>query len=316
MCADGQSSAEVYKPRIVAAIPCFNEERFIGSVVAKARNYADTVVVIDDGSTDDSARIADTAGAQVYRHEHNRGYGAAIDSAFEKARELKAGILVILDGDGQHDPKEIPNLVQPIVTGQADVVIGSRFLDKKNKSPFYRRVGQRILTTATNVGSGQKISDSQSGFRAYSSKALSEICVAEDGMAVSSEMQFAIKEANLKVCEIPIDVSYDEGSKRNPVLHGINVLTRVLVLFILRHPILLFGVPGIAFMLAGLIIGIDRVVLIYDRTGELAVGYALISILLGSAGFLGIYGALMLQAMKELLRGETSQLVKKIRRDR
>ncbi len=163
------------KPKVIAAIPCFNEERCIGSVVIKAKRFVESVIVIDDGSTDATAEVATGAGAEVYQHGKNRGYGAAIRSALEKGRQLGADVLVILDGDGQHDPRDIPKLIKPLLDGEADVVIGSRFLGKGKKPPFYRRLGQHALTAATNLGSGQKVTDSQSGFRAYSAKALKEM---------------------------------------------------------------------------------------------------------------------------------------------
>jgi glycosyltransferase involved in cell wall biosynthesis len=290
------------KPRVIAAIPCFNEERCIGSVVLKTKKFVSSVIVIDDGSTDATAEVATEAGALVCQHDKNRGYGAAVRSALAKGRELGADVLVIIDGDGQHDPKDIPKLVKPLIDGEADVVIGSRFLGQGKKPPFYRRVGQRVLTTVTNVGSGQKVSDSQSGFRAYSSKALNALNLAEDGMSVSSEMQFAIGKSGLKVKEVPIDVTYEGQAKRSPVEHGIGVLSRVLVLFSLRQPLLLFGLPGLALLIGGLVLG-ARVLAIYGNTRELAIGNGMITILLCLAGLLSLFTALMLQAMKELLRG-------------
>ncbi len=298
--------------KIVVAIPCYNEDRFIGSVVVKARNQADEVIVIDDGSSDESAQVAEVAGAVVYKHGNNRGYGAAIRNCLEKGKKHNAGILVTLDGDGQHDPRDVLELIKPIQKSEADVVIGSRFLEKKSEAPFYRRLGQHTLNIATNVGSGHNLSDSQSGCRAYSADALEKLNLSESGMAVSSQIQFAIKEAGLRVAEVPIGVSYDEKSKRNPVGHGLNVLARIVVLFILRRPLLTFGLPGLAFMIGGLILGL-KVIDIYNDTNNIAVGTALVTILLAVAGFLTLFGALILQAMKELLRGEASRMVKRIR---
>ncbi len=299
----GQSQ---HKQEIVVAIPCFNEERFIGSVVLKASKYVDKVIVVDDGSTDATAEVATEAGALVYQHGKNRGYGSAVRSALAKGRELGADVLVILDGDSQHDPKDIPGLVKPLLDGEADIVLGSRFLGAGKRPPFYRRIGQRVLNAATNLGSGQKTSDSQSGFRAYSAKALKELNLTENGMSVSSEMQFAISKAGLRVAEVPIDVSYIDKTKRNPVGHGLSVLSRVLVLFSLKQPMLLFGLPGLGFLTGGLVLG-ARVLTIYSDTKELAIGNALGTILLCIAGLLSLFTALMLQAMKELLRGGIAQ---------
>jgi glycosyltransferase involved in cell wall biosynthesis len=307
-------------PKIVAAIPCFNEARFIGSVVVRAKKFVDSVIVIDDGSTDATAEIAAAAGADVYQHGRNQGYGAAIRSAIEKGRQLNADILVIIDGDGQHDSSDIPEVVKPIIEGIADVVVGSRFLGIGEKPPMFRRVGQRILTIATNVGSKQVVSDSQSGFRAYSSKALKALSskalkalnLTEDGMSISSEIQFAISKSGLTVAEVPINVSYLEKAKRNPVGHGVGVLSRVIVLISLRQPLLLLGLPGLAFMAGGLFLGI-RVLLRYDEFGQLAVGNAFGAVLLILVGLLTIFTALMLQAMKELMRTEVSRLSQEAR---
>jgi glycosyltransferase involved in cell wall biosynthesis len=291
------------KPLIVAAIPCFNEERFIGSVVLNVKKYVDRVLVIDDGSSDASVEIATAAGAVVHRHDGNKGYGAAIRTAVNFGKEEGADVLVVIDGDGQHDARDIPRLVKPVLDGEADVVIGSRFLGEASNAPLYRRLGQRILNVATNVGSGRRLSDSQSGFRAYSSRALGSLNLTENGMSVSSEMQFAIASKGLKVAEVAIQVCYGEKSKRNPLGHGLNVLSRVLVLLSLRQPMVLFGVPGGLLVAGGLFLGL-RVMDIYEKNSQLAVGTLLGAVLLCLTGVLALFAALMLQSMKELLRGQ------------
>jgi len=293
-----------HKPKIVAAIPCLNEEKSIGSVVVITKKFVDSVVVIDDGSTDATPEVAAEAGAEVYQHGQNRGYGAAIHSALTKGKQLEADILVILDGDGQHDPRDIPSLIEPVLAGKADVVVGSRFLGKGEKPPFYRRLGQYLLTAATNLGSGRRLSDSQSGFRAYSAKALDSLSLIEKGMSVSSEIQFAISRSGLKVAEVPIAVSYIGKLKRNPVGHGAGVLSRILVMVSLRYPLILFGAPGLGLLAGGLYLG-ARVLTVYSNTQELAIGNAFGTILLCLAGLLSLFTALMLQAIKELLRGGT-----------
>jgi glycosyltransferase involved in cell wall biosynthesis len=300
------------RPKIVAAIPCLNEQRCIGSVVVVTKKFVDSVIVVDDGSTDATAEVAAAAGASVHKHDQNRGYGAAIRSALEKGRQFGADILITLDGDGQHDPRDIPELVKPLLEGEADIVLGSRFLRKGKKPPLYRRMGQMILTTITNMGSGQAVSDSQSGFRAYSSKALSELTLSESGMSASSEIQFAIGQSGLKVAEVPIDVAYMDRAKRNPLGHAIRVLSRLLVMISLRQPLLLFGVPGFVLMAGGVAFGV-RVLTRYSETRELAVGNALGMVLLLLAGLLALFTALMLQVMKELMRGEAARIAREVR---
>ena len=288
---------------IVAAIPCFNEERFIGSVVLMVKKHVDKVLVIDDGSTDASAEVAAAAGAVVVRHDCNRGVGAAVRTAFHKARELGADIVVRLDADGQHNADDIPAVIAPILSGQADVVVGSRFITGKERPPFYRRIGQRVLTATTNLGSGTRIRDSQSGFRAFSAKALEEMTITEDGFSVESEMQFAIARSGLRVTEVPIAVIYTDKAKRNPLGHGLSVLSRVLVLLSLRQPMVLFGVPGLLLLGGGLVLGL-RVLDIWDKSQALAMGTLLGAILLCLTGVLALFAALMLQSMKELLRAQ------------
>jgi glycosyltransferase involved in cell wall biosynthesis len=298
-----------HKPLIIAAIPCFNEERFIGSVVLKVKKYVDKVVVVDDGSTDASVEVASDAGAIVHSHDGNKGYGAAVRTALSRGRELGADVLVIIDGDGQHDGSDIPRLVKPVLDGEADVVIGSRFLGEASSVPLYRRLGQRILNVATNVGSGRKLSDSQSGFRAYSSKALNTLNLTENGMSVSSEMQFAIASKGLRVAEVAIQVSYADKAKRNPLGHGVSVLSRVLVLLSLREPMVLFGIPGLLLLGGGLALGL-RVLDIWGKSQALAMGTLLGAILLCLTGVLALFAALMLQSMKELLRGQWERFEK------
>src|SRR5437879_863773 len=140
--------------RILAAIPAYNEGPTIGSVVLKARQFASEVVVIDDGSTDDTANTAALAGAHVIRHPTNRGYGAAIKACLDHARGSGADILVILDGDGQHRAELIPLVAEPVVKGEADVSIGSRFLNPRSSKgvPRYRRLGIGLISKLTNLG--------------------------------------------------------------------------------------------------------------------------------------------------------------------
>jgi len=313
--ANGQpASMNGRKPLVVAVIPCFNEERFIGSVVLKVKKHVDKVLVVDDGCTDGSAEVAMAAGALVVRHDCNRGLGAALRTAFQKAKELGADVVVRLDGDGQHNPDEIPTLVAPILRGEADVVIGSRFLTGKERAPLYRRIGQRLLTVTTNLGSGTRVTDSQSGFRAFSAEAVEKIAITEDGFSAESEMQFAIGRGGLRLTEVPIAAIYTDKAKRNPVGHGLSVLSRVLVLLSLRQPMVLFGVPGLLLTGGGVALGL-LVLDIWSRKSQLATGYFMGAILLSLVGILALFAALMLQSMKELLRGEWERFEKRAETD-
>lgn len=301
---DGNSappSAESRQPRTVAAIPCHNEERFIGSVVLRAKGYVDLVLVVDDGSSDSTQRVAQLAGATVIRHESNKGKGAAVTSAFQYAREAGCSALVLLDGDGQHDPDDVPRLLRLVLNGEADMVVGSRFLQIKSKVPGYRVWGQQLLTFVTNLGSQAKLTDSQSGFRAFSPRAIKVLSFSEEGLSVESEMQFLAKEANLRLAEIPITVSYHDKARRSPVAHGMGVFNSVLGLVSRRLPLLFFGVPGAAMLGVGIWQG-NRVLQLYEDQEVFYLGPALLTVLFGILGILSLFTGLILYTIKSYLK--------------
>jgi len=287
--------------RIVAVVPAYNEERFIGSVVLKAQQYADVVIVVDDGSVDTTGEIAEAAGAVVVGHPHNQGKGIALRTGFCRARELDPDVVVVLDADGQHLPEEMECVAAPVLRGQADIVVGSRYLGKKSRVPFHRVVGHLIFNFVTNQASGVPLTDSQSGFRAFSPMAVSALSsFHSDGFSVESEMQFQAREHGLRVTEIPITIHYHDKPKRSAVIHGLMVLNGILRFIGQQHPLLFFGLPSTLTLIAGLIWGI-RVADIYAKTQVLAVGYALLSMLLFTIGSLGIFAGITLHSVRELI---------------
>ena len=282
---------------LIAIIPAYNEERFIGSVVLKAKKYVDTVMVIDDGSNDLTAEIAHAAGAMVVRHETNRGKGAALNSGFEKARELRAQAVVVLDGDGQHRPEDIPRMIQPVLEEQADMVVGSRYLGIANPAPFYRKVGQRIMTFLTNYSSGVKSTDSWSGYRAFSHKAIEAIKFREGGWGADPEFQFQAREHKLRVSEIPISAVYEEKAKRNPLAHGLKTVNAVIRLIGQHRPLLFLGVTGLIVLLPGWDAA-HGLLKSYRRYRVLAVGIALISVLLSVIGTFTFFTGIILHSVR------------------
>jgi glycosyltransferase involved in cell wall biosynthesis len=276
-------------------MPVYDEEKYIGSMVLQSRKQADIVLVVDDGSTDRTAMIAELAGATVVRHGENKGYGGTIQSIFAEAKKQDPDVLVILDADSQHNPDEIPALVKAVRDG-ADVVIGSR--EKQSKAiPRYRRVGQKVLATLTNIASRERLSDTESGFRAYSRKAITELALREKGMAVSAEIVSAAARKGLNITEVPISVTYTrDGSTMNPIKHGVGVLNRVLFMISERRPLLVFGIIGGICILFGIIVGV-LVVQTLQEQQVLQVGSALIAMLLITTGLLSISTGLVLSVL-------------------
>ena len=285
---------------IIAAMPAHNEEGTIAKVVLGAKKHVDKVVVVDDGSTDSTAELADALGAMVVRHKENRGYGAALRTCFETAKELNADIMVTLDSDGQHDPSYIPDFINAMKTSKADVVIGSRFLTKNKTIPKYRIVGMKVLNLFTRLH-GVKTTDSQSGYRAYSRIAIEKIRVTNPDMGAGSEILTQVKNYNLKVVEIQITVRYDIGdtSSKNPVSHGFGVLIDLIRVFEYNRPLHVFGGIGILTLGIGIIIGM-QVINSYSAGGTLPLGPALLMILLFVIGTFAIFTGIILHSIAQL----------------
>lgn len=280
---------------VLAGIPAFNEARYVGSIVLRARQYADEVIVVDDGSTDDTSTVAGLAGATVVRHDGNEGKGAAIRSILAEAKKRRPDVLVLLDADSQHNPDEIPSLIDPISQG-FDLVIGSREAEKE-KTPTYRRIGQRVLRRSIRVISDSDISDSESGFRALSPRAIDALELTESGFAVESEMIARATEKSLRITEVPVSNIYTaDGSTLNPVRHGVGVLNRIIVMISQRRPLFFFGTLGSALLAVGLVLGI-WVVEVYRVTRQVAMGNAMLVILLGIIGILAIFTGIILNAL-------------------
>ncbi|MGA3290770.1 MAG: glycosyltransferase family 2 protein [Candidatus Bathyarchaeia archaeon] len=292
---------------VVAGIPAYNEEKTIARVVLGAQKHAHIVVVCDDGSTDLTGEIAERLGAVVVRHERNAGYGAAIHSLFERAWALKADVLVTLDADGQHDPDEIPRLVKPIEDGVAEVVLGSRFMDKNGTTdmPTYRQFGVKVITTLANGSGKNGVSDAQSGFRAYSKRAMEHLAsISENGMSASIELLRAVQKSGLKICEVPISCKYGdsggvETSTKHPVAHGIDLIMSLVRLVVEDRPITFLGIPGIVSLALGTVFGI-WMMNVYAIEHRIITNLALASIAFILLGFFMISTAITLYAITRI----------------
>lgn len=290
---------------MIVGIPALNEEGSIGKVVARATPHAGRVVVVDDGSEDDTGLIARGLGALVLRHEKNLGKGAAIRDCFNYAKSSGADVLVTIDGDGQHDASQIPLLVNALVDGHADVTIGGRLV-KPSGMPGYRWVGGRVLDHATRIKVDGKLTDSQSGFRAYSRRAIETLTPAEFGMSVDSEIIKKAQGAGLQIVVVPVSVNYsDKTSSHNPVFHWFDVFFGIVKYVSIRHPLLFYGGFSGAFLLVSIVFGLLTLDY-YQRWGRVITNLALVSVAAGIVGFLALFTGIILFTLITVVREKTS----------
>jgi glycosyltransferase involved in cell wall biosynthesis len=237
----------------LVCIPAFNEEKPIVDVIKKSLNYVDQVIVCDDGSSDLTAEKAKIAGAVVIKHEKNMGKGHAMKSLFKYAKDVNADIIVTIDGDGQFLPEQIETLLKPILENSYDVVIGNRFSDDE-EMPSYRKIGNKMLDRITKLAAKLPFSDTQSGFRSYSKKAIQSIDFSTNGFGVDSEILIDAADKGLKITETDVTVLYNTGlktSSQDPVTHTMGVVASLLESIAIHHPLKYLGIPGIILLLIG-----------------------------------------------------------------
>jgi len=263
--------------KIVIGIPAFNEEKNIAGLLIKLKKISQNIIVCDDGSEDLTGKIAENLGAIVIQHKKNLGYGSAIKSIFLKAHEVNADVLVTFDADGQHRIEDINTILEPIKKNIADIVIGSRFLNNNQEMPKYRKIGIQTITKLTNVTGGTKITDSQSGFRAYSKKILENVKPTESGMGISTEILIKTQKAGYRITEVPITILYEgDTSTHNPVSHGTSVIFSTLKYVAIERPLTFYGIPGFIFLCIGIIFSIWALQ-IYSLQKELVTNIILIA---------------------------------------
>jgi len=257
-------------------IPAYNEEKNIASIILKLKRESDIIIVCDDGSTDLTAEIAKKLGADVVKHKKNQGYGSAIKTIFLHAMKMGVDALVTFDADGQHRIQDISKVIEPIKNNQADIVIGSRFLEKNKEVPTYRKIGIKAITELTNFTTGSKITDSQSGFRAYNKKILQQISPSEKGMGISTEILIKAQKLNCKIIEVPIKILYEgDTSTHNPISHGTSVIFSTLKYVAIERPLTFYGIPGIILLGIGLIFS-AWTIQIFSTQGEFITNIAII----------------------------------------
>ncbi|ARS89972.1 glycosyltransferase family 2 protein [Natrarchaeobaculum aegyptiacum] len=292
---------------VLAAIPAFNEAAEIDTVVSSALEYADEVLVVDDGSTDGTPSIAREAGATVVEHERNRGYGGSLKTIFGQAARSQATHLVILDGDGQHDPADIPALVDAQRDSEAELVIGSRFAPGSETSlPAYRRVGLFVVNVLTNLSLGvvrprSWVGDTQSGFRAYDRRAIESLAMDDsigDEMGASTDILHHAHSHDYHIDEVgtTIDYDVDNASSQNPVTHGLHLVVNILRTVEEERPLSSLGLPGFASTIVG--VGVAYLTMTtYIDAGTFPLGLALVSVFLTLAGIFACFTSIILHSL-------------------
>ena len=288
--------------KILIGIPAFNEEKNIGSIIANIKKKYSEILVCDDGSSDNTKLIATNMGANVISHSTNLGYGSAIKTIFNHAKKMDFDILVTFDSDGQHIISEIDSVVKPIIENKSDIVIGSRFLKSSKNIPKYRKFGIKTITTLTNVATRNDLSDSQSGFRAYSRSVIDKISLVESGMGISTEILIKASKNNFSITEVPITVIYDENShSQKPISHGTSVVISTIKHVAIERPLLYYGVTGICFLILGLIFG-GWALHVYSEENRVITNIALIGIGGVILGTILLISATILYSINTIIR--------------
>ena len=288
---------------IIVGIPAFNEEKNIAGLIIKLKKIADRIIVCNDGSTDLTSKIAEGLGVTVINHAKNLGYGAAIRSLFLKSKDLDGDVLVTFDADGQHKIEDINKVISPIINEESDLVIGSRFLDKSEKEvPQYRKVGIKIITKVTNATIKKQLTDSQSGFRAYSKKVLNELTPLELGMGISTEILIKASSKNFRISEVPIKIIYHgDTSTHNPITHGSSVIISTIKYTSLQRPLTFYGIPSVIFLLIGIVFSY-LAIQYYVEIGRLSTNLTIVASAAVLIGIVLLITAVLLFSLVSIVR--------------
>ena len=297
-------------PSTLAVIPCYNEEATIGSVIIRAKRHVKTVLVVDDGSTDDTAKIAKDAGAVVLSHKKNMGKSAGIKTGFKYALIHGFDYVVTIDGDGQHNPDEIPAVLGSVVNNGHDISIGVRWGDT-TEMPKWRKVGKRVLDYTTSFGNGGFVTDSQSGFRAFNKRAVEGLVSRMNGnsFSVESEQLVNAHDLDLKITNARVSCKYKnlDTSTKSPASHGYSVLKYVIWMVAERRPMLFIGVPGFIMVIIGLLFGIYTLQY-YNQTHVFLIPYAILVSIFLIIGALGVLMGLVLGVLPNIIRRTRQEL--------
>lgn len=288
--------------KVFVGLPAFNEEKNIAQMIVQLQKHVDGVLVCNDGSSDLTGEIAEKLGAVVVNHSKNLGYGAAIKSLFSKAKELDLDVLVTFDADGQHRIQDLKQVLDPIKNGSADIVIGSRFLGDDSTVPEYRKIGIKTITSISNIAGDLKLTDSQSGFRAYNNKAIQSLNLSERGMGVSTEILIKSSKIGLSIKEVPITILYEgDTSTHNSASHGISVVMSTLKFISIEHPLKFYGISGLGFLAIGLFFTVWALQA-FTETRQIITNITLIGIGTTLLGAILIMTAILLYSLVNVVR--------------
>jgi glycosyltransferase involved in cell wall biosynthesis len=279
-------------PVVIAIIPAYNESRNIGKIIAETSKYVTIIIVVDDGSEDNTAELAMSKNTKVIRTRRNMGKGTALKRGLVECLKYNPDIIVTLDADGQHDPADIPKLLEPIKNGEADIVIGSR-CDNNSLSeiPMVRGFGLSFINFINRSLMKSTIKDSQSGFRAYAKSILSMISnYNSTGYGVETEQLATAELYGFHIVEVPVTIRYrglENTSKKNSILVGANIISTIFRIVVERRPLLFFGLAGIILFGAS-VITTSEMLILFNETRYFSIPLALITL-----GF-AIMGTLLL----------------------
>jgi glycosyltransferase involved in cell wall biosynthesis len=292
------------KKRTLAVIPCYNEEPTIGSIVLKTKRHVNTVLVVDDGSSDDTSKVAKQAGAVVISNRKNHGKGSVIKTGFRYALANNYDYVVTLDGDGQHNPDEVPVILGDLMNNGHDITIGLRY-GNSTEMPKWRKVGKRILDYATSFGNGGYVTDSQCGFRAFNKKAVENLIRKLNGKKFNTESEQLIKahELGLKVSQKNITCKYKnlDTSTKDPFLHGFSVLSYIIWLIAERRPLLFISLPGFVLVMIGLFFGI-LTLQHYNQTHVFLIQNAILISIFLIIGVIALFIGLLLNVLPRIIK--------------
>jgi glycosyltransferase involved in cell wall biosynthesis len=291
---------------VVAIIPAYNESKNIGKITAETNKYVSMVIVVDDGSQDNTAEIATSMNAYVISHKHNIGKGAALKRGLNECLKYNPDIIVTLDADGQHDPADIPKLLKPIENGEADIVIGSRYVKNSVREiPLVRGFGLSFINIINKHLTKSAIKDSQSGFRAYTKSAWTMISnYNSTGYGVETEQLATAELYGFSIMEVPVTIRYqglENRSKKNSILVGMNIMSTIFRIAVDRRPLLFFGVAGII-LLGIAVITTSDMLLLFNDTRYFSIPLALITLGLTLMGTFLLLISFILQTLKRIRR--------------